>query len=109
VQFDVDFAENGSIITAEEVQSQYWKINSFTLFVQVVSWLVSEAWRSRTSRLVRGMAVTVELDGASEPDSLQPGKGSYWAEVVSVPTINANASDEALQVTTPTLPASPPL
>lgn len=35
LQFDVDFAENGSIITAEEVQSQYWKINSFTLFVQV--------------------------------------------------------------------------
>eukprot|EP00966_Prymnesium_polylepis_P095174 2203858-Prymnesium_polylepis.1 len=97
VQFDVDFAENGSIITAEEVQSQYWKINSFTLFVQVVSWLVSEAWRSRTSRLARGMAVTVELDGASEPESLQPGKGSYWAEVVSVPTVDANASDEALQ------------
>ena len=49
------------------------------------------------------MAVTVELDGASEPDSLQPGKGSYWAEVVSVPTVDANASDAALQVTAPTL------
>ena len=44
LQFDVDFAENGAIITAEEVQSQYWMINSFTLFVQVVYWLVSEAW-----------------------------------------------------------------
>ena len=108
-QFDVDFAENGSIITAEEVQSQYWKINSFTLFVQVVSWLVSKAWVSRTSRLACGMAVTVELEGSSEPDSLQPGKGSYWAEVVSVPTVDANASDEVLQVTTPALQASPPL
>lgn len=98
LHFDVDFAENGAIITAEEVQSQYWQISAFTLFVQVVSWLVSEAWVSRTSRLVRGTAVTVELDGASEPGSTQPGKGSYWAEVVSVPAGDANASDEALQV-----------
>eukprot|EP00966_Prymnesium_polylepis_P015663 362004-Prymnesium_polylepis.1 len=99
LQFDVDFAENGSIITAEEVQSQYWKINSFTLFVQVVSWLVSEAWVSRTSSLTCGMAVTVELEGASERGSIQPGKGSYWAEVVSMPVVDAIASDEALQVT----------
>jgi len=101
LQFDVDFAENGAIITAEEVQSQYWKINAFTLFVQVVSFLVSEAWISRTSRLTRGMAVTVELDGASEPAAIQPGKGSFWAEVVSVPaSLNIEASDEARQAQT---------
>jgi hypothetical protein len=101
LQFDVDFAENGAIITAEEVQSQYWKINAFTLFVQVVSFLVSEAWISRTSRLTRGMAVTVELDGVSEPGATQPGKGSFWAEVVSVPAVlNDEASDEARQAQT---------
>jgi hypothetical protein len=85
LQFDVDFAENGAIITADEVQSQYWKINSFTLFVQVVSFLLSDAWKSRTSVLSRGAAVTVELEGASTPGSLEPGKGSFWAEVVVVP------------------------
>ena len=97
LQFDVDFAENGPIITAEEVQSQYWLVNTFTLFVQVVSFLVSDAWISRTSRLACGMAVTVELDGASEPGAIQPGKGSFWAEVVCVPTVDAGACDEALQ------------
>jgi hypothetical protein len=100
LQFDVDFAENGAIITAEEVQSQYWKINAFTLFVQVVSFLVSEAWVSRTSRLSCSTAVTVELDGASEPGAVQPGKGSFWAEVVSVPALLApdgDASDVACQ------------
>lgn len=85
MQFDVDFAENGAIITADEVQSQYWKINAFTLFVQVVSFLLSDAWKSRTSVLSRGAAVTVELEGASTPGSLEPGKGSFWAEVIAVP------------------------
>ena len=85
MQFDVDFAENGAIITADEVQSQYWKLNSFTLFVQVVSFLLSDAWRSRTALLSCGAAVTVELEGASTPGSLKPGKGSFWAEVVAVP------------------------
>ena len=98
LQFDVDFAENGAIITAEEVQSQYWKINSFTLFVQVVSFLVSVDWVSRTSRLSCGTAVTVELDGASELGAVQPGKGSFWAEVVSVPApLAAEAFDVARQ------------
>ena len=97
LQFDVDFAENGPIITAEEVQSQYWLINSFTLFVQVVSFLVSDAWISRISRLTCGMAVTVELEGASEPGATQPAKGSFWAEVVGVPAVSAGASDETLQ------------
>ena len=95
LQFDVGFAENGAIITADEVQSQYWKINAFTLFVQVVSFLVSEAWTSRTSRLLRGTAVTVELDGASMVGAIEPGKGSYWAEVVAVPP--AIDSSTALQ------------
>jgi|TARA_B110000196_G_C20847603_1_gene521277 hypothetical protein len=85
LQFDVDFAENGAIITADEVQSQYWQINSFTLFVQVVSFLLSDAWKSRTSVLSIGTAVTVELEGASTPGALEPGKDSFWAEVVAAP------------------------
>ena len=32
---DVDFAENGLIITAESVQSEYWLQRTYTLFVQV--------------------------------------------------------------------------
>ena len=98
MKFDVDFAENGAIITAEEVQSQYWKINSFTLFVQVVSFLVSEAWTSRTSRIACGAAVTVEFEGASVPGAIQPGKGSFWAEVVKLPpTIEGGGTEEALE------------
>ena len=96
MQFDVDFAENGAIITADEVQSQYWKINTFTLFVQVVSFLVSDAWKSRTSVLSRGAAVTVELEGASTPGSLEPGKGSFWAEVVAVPPVGEVAAGTQL-------------
>lgn len=63
----------------------------------MVSFLVTEAWISRTSRLPLGTAVTVELDGASERGAVQPGDGSFWAEVVTVPPEAATASDEALQ------------
>lgn len=40
---------------------------------------------NRTSKLALGSAVTVEVEGMSQVGTLQPGKGSYWAEVVSVP------------------------
>jgi hypothetical protein len=49
LQLDVDFAENRAIITGREVQSEYWVTKQYTVFVQVVSWLAFDAWRSRDS------------------------------------------------------------
>ena len=59
---------------------------------------VAPSSKCATSRLSCGTAVTVELDGASEPGAVQPGKGSFWAEVVSVPApLAAEAFDVARQ------------
>ena len=88
VQSDVDFAMDGEIPPpgGRAIQSDHWSPMSFTLFVQVVSWLDSAAWKSRDSELSKNTAVTVEPAAASTPGSIHPAKGSYWAEVIALPS-----------------------
>lgn len=88
LQFDVDFAMNGTIPPPQgrSMQTDHWSPMDFTLFINVVSWLRTDKWVSRTSDLAKGAAVTVEPEAASLPNATEPAAGSYWAEVVAVPT-----------------------
>jgi hypothetical protein len=52
----------------------------------VVSWLESEAWKSRDSELSQNAAVTVEPAANSIPDSIHPAEDSEWAEVITLPS-----------------------
>ena len=87
LQFDVDFAMNGTIPPPQgrSMQSDHWSPMDFTLFINVVSWLRSDKWVSRTSDLAKGNAVTVEPAAESLPGATEPAAGSYWAEVVTLP------------------------
>lgn len=69
LQSDVDFAENGDIISSREVQSEYWVMQHYTLFMQVVSFLITSEWIDRSGSLARGCMVTVEPPEASVPGS----------------------------------------
>jgi len=88
VQSDVDFAMDGTIPPpgGVSVQSDHWSPMSFTLFVQVVSWLETDAWVKRSGDLPLHAAVTVEPAIASAPGATEPAKGSYWAQVVALPS-----------------------
>ena len=78
---DSDHSENGTIANAREIQSEYWRMNYFSLFISIWSYLCSEAWLDRSGALHKGDAVTFEPEGASVPGSLELVPGSVYAEV----------------------------
>ena len=88
LQSDIDFAMDGDIPPPQgrAIQSEHWSPMGFTLFVQVVSWLESAAWIDRTSALAKGTAVTVEPAEGSTLGTTKPASGSFWAEVLSLPS-----------------------
>ena len=73
VEEDVDYSENGQLVRRFALQRDYWTIISYTLLIAISAFLVSSVWRDRRSALAKGVAVTVEQEGASEVDSLVPG------------------------------------
>ena len=98
VQCDIDFAMDGDIPPPQgrAVQSEHWSPMPYTLFVQVVSWLESAAWKDRTTALPKGATVTVEPPDGSQPDATEPALGSFWAELVSVPKPNVTSDESPL-------------
>ena len=78
---DSDHSENGIIANAREIQSEYWKMKHFSLFISMWRYLVSAVWIDRTSVLSKGDCVTVEPEGQSVPGSLSPPLDSFFAEV----------------------------
>ena len=64
----------------------------YTAFINVVNWLMTEAWVSRSSELSPGDAVTVEPAEVSTPNATLPAEGSYWAEVIARPSSSGEAS-----------------
>ena len=78
---DSDYSENGPIANAREIQSEYWVMKTYTLFISISSFILHEAWLDRQSSLAKGSAVTVEPEGESVEGSLQPPMGSFFAEV----------------------------
>ena len=88
LHFDVDFGMDGEILPpgGRAVQSDHWSPMTYTIFINVASWLRTEAWTDRKSVLVKSSAVTVEPSHLSTPGSVTPHKESFCAMVVSTPT-----------------------
>ena len=84
LQFDIDFAMDGTIPPPQgrSMQADHWVPMSFTLFINVASWLDTAAWISCSSGLSKGDAVTVEPVDAFVRGATEPASGSFWAEIV---------------------------
>ena len=84
---DYDWSENGVIANARQIQSEYWALTHFSLFISITTYLVVEAWLHRSSLLSVGAEVTVEPEGAvlSTAERLSPAKGSFYAVVHGTP------------------------
>ena len=78
-----DWSENGVIATARQIQSEYWCLKYYSLFISITTYLIFEAWLDRSSKLSKGTEVTVEPEGLSQPGSLEPAKGSFFATIHS--------------------------
>ena len=91
VQSDVDFAMDGEILPprGRSAQQEHWSPMGYTAFIQVLSWLVTQVWVSRSSELATGDAVTVEPPELSQAGATQPAEGSFWAEVVVLPNVSS--------------------
>ena len=96
LQIDVDFAMDGTIPPPQgrSMQADHWVPMSYTLFPAVVSWLESAAWKSRTSSLAVGDAVTVEPASLSQREATEPAAGSFWAEIVLLPAAATEGEPE---------------
>lgn len=55
---DYDWSENGVIASARQIQSEYWSLTHYSLFISITSYLVVEAWLDRSSILLEKTAVT---------------------------------------------------
>ena len=95
---DYDWSENGVIDAARQIQSEYWCLTHFSLFISITTYLIVEAWLSRTSHLADGTEVTVEPEGAVffSAERLSPAKGSFYAIVRSTP--NDDSDDYSITV-----------
>ena len=84
---DYDWSENGVIANARQIQSEYWALTHYSLFISITTYLIVEAWLNRSSHLSVGTEVTVEPGGAvlSTAERLSPTKGSFYAVVHSTP------------------------
>ena len=100
LQFDIDFAMDGTIPPPQgrSMQADHWVPMSYTLFINVVSWLDTAAWTCCSSTLSKGDAVTVEPAATFVRGATEPAAESFWAEVVSVPAASADAADLECQV-----------
>ena len=82
---DYDWSENGVIASARQIQSEYWSLTYYSLFIQITTYLVSSAWLDRRSLLAVDTEVTVELN-CDEFGQLEPAKGAFYAKVHSAPS-----------------------
>lgn len=80
VRRNIDYAENGTIKGARQVQQQYWGTVSYTLLMSVVSWLRTKEWDKVSGALAIGAEVTVNGEKAGEPVNVD----SFWAQVTRV-------------------------
>ena len=91
VRRDIDFSENGTLKNKRQIQSQYWVIIGYTLFVSISSWIQAAEWNKTTGNLPLGAEVTV--DGDLTEDELN--KESFWGEVTYI----SQAEDDMYEVT----------
>lgn len=81
---DYDWSENGIIALARQIQSEYWSLTHYSLFISITSYLLVNFWLNRSSVLSKGTEVTVEPCDLSQPGTLVPAKGSFYATIHSV-------------------------
>ena len=81
---DYDWSENGLIAAARQIQSEYWCLKYYSLFITIVSYLQPEAWHDEAALLKTGDEVTVEPEG-SPAGAKEPAKGSFFAVVHIAP------------------------
>jgi hypothetical protein len=77
---DSDWSENGDLSPREQMQSEYWSIKSYSLFVMIAAFLRSKEWKDRLSPLRAKDEVTVQPEGAPA-DSCDYVSGSFFATV----------------------------
>ena len=88
---DYDWSENGLIAAARQIQSEYWCLKYYSLFINIVSFLKSDEWLHRESLLKEDDEVTVEPTG-SPAGALQPAQGSFYARVHIAPAAAGESS-----------------
>ena len=81
---DYDWSENGLIAAARQIQSEYWCLKYYSLFINIVSYLKAADWLGRESLLKEGDEVTVE-PADSPAGTLEPARGSFYARVHIAP------------------------
>lgn len=54
LELNSDWAENGQILNAREIQSEYWTLKAFSLFISITTHLISSVWLDRESPLPDG-------------------------------------------------------
>jgi hypothetical protein len=80
-----DWSENGLIASARQIQSEYWSLSYYSLFITITSYLKPECWIDRCGVLPVGAEVTVEPAESMVEDSWEPAMGFFYATVVSSP------------------------
>ena len=70
---DYDWSENGVIAAARQIQSEYWSLVHYSLFIQITTYLDSAIWLDRRSLLAVGTEVT-----ALRPTRVGGGSWSVW-------------------------------
>lgn len=81
---DYDWSENGVIASARQIQSEYWSLVYYSLFIQISSYLEREAWLSCSSFLPPGTMVTVQKD-EDDFNADEPTEGAFYAVVQTPP------------------------
>ena len=81
---DYDWSENGLISSARQIQSEYWCLKYFSLFITIISYLLPDPWHEDASLLKTGDEVTVEPEG-SPAGASKPANGSFYAVVHIAP------------------------
>ena len=69
---------NGTLLSAREVQSEYWKLKQFSLFMCIASFLQSDTWLDTEGALPEGAEVTVLPGGSSD---VAPHKDAFIATI----------------------------
>ena len=46
---DYDWSENGVIASARQIQSEYWSLTHYSLFISITSYLIVDVWLNRRS------------------------------------------------------------
>lgn len=77
---DSDWSENGEIVVKQQMQSEYWSIKYYSLFISITGFLVASEWKGRTSILKQKAEVTVQPADAPT-DSIVYIAGSRFATI----------------------------